>query len=45
MLDQMTVSREQTRKMGEFSREKIASWSFEAVCRSFEENIPLKTRN
>jgi glycosyltransferase involved in cell wall biosynthesis len=45
MLDQMTVSREQTRKMGEFSGKKIASWSFEAVCRSFEENIPSKTRN
>ena len=45
VLDQMTVSREQTAKMGEFSKKLVTSWSFEAVCRSFEENIPNKTRH
>jgi glycosyltransferase involved in cell wall biosynthesis len=44
ILDQMTASKELTRKMGEFSRQHIASWSFESVCRSFEEHIPGRIR-
>ncbi|MEI7983377.1 MAG: glycosyltransferase family 4 protein [Bacteroidota bacterium] len=39
LLDDMTASRAFTRQMGKVSGERIANWSFEAVCRSFEKNI------
>jgi glycosyltransferase involved in cell wall biosynthesis len=42
ILDKMTVSRGLTGEMGKFSEQIITAWSFEAVCRSFEENIPRK---
>ncbi|HNW74009.1 MAG TPA: glycosyltransferase family 4 protein [Bacteroidales bacterium] len=40
LLDIMTESREQTRKMGESSLKIIAAWSYEAVCKSFETHLP-----
>jgi glycosyltransferase involved in cell wall biosynthesis len=39
LLNYMTRSRENTKKMGELSRQIISSWSFENICRSFEKNI------
>jgi glycosyltransferase involved in cell wall biosynthesis len=45
ILDKMTTSRKLTVEMGKFSEQIITAWSFEAVCRSFEENIPRKTRH
>lgn len=40
LLDIMTLSRTYTRQLGDASREHIAGWTFNAVCKSFETNIP-----
>lgn len=44
LLDKMSTSREHARLMGEVSRQRIASWSFGAICKSFEMNMgrPVK---
>jgi len=39
LLEKMTRSRQSTRLMGEVSRQRIASWSFGEICKSFEVNI------
>jgi len=39
LLDKMTQSREYTRQLGKASGRRIASWSFEAIRKSFEMNI------
>ena len=38
-LDEMTKSRDHLKKMGETSRQLIKSWSFEQICKSFEDHI------
>jgi glycosyltransferase involved in cell wall biosynthesis len=44
LLEKMAKSREYTRILGEASRQRIASWSFEAICRSYEFNMTGKTQ-
>ena len=44
LLDIMTVSRTYTRQLGDASREHISGWTFNAVCKSFETNIPRSVK-
>jgi glycosyltransferase involved in cell wall biosynthesis len=39
LLKKMTISRELAKKMGQVSRQRIASWSFEEICKSYEANF------
>lgn len=43
-LRSITASKPQLLQMGQASRKRIASWSFEAICQSFEEHIPKSIR-
>lgn len=42
LLGHLTSSKERVQEMGAFSAKHITKWSFEAICRSFEEHIPGK---
>jgi glycosyltransferase involved in cell wall biosynthesis len=39
LLKKMTLSRAYVKKMGQASKQHIASWSFEEICKSYESNI------
>jgi glycosyltransferase involved in cell wall biosynthesis len=39
LLKKMTISRAYVKKMGQASKQHIASWSFEEICKSYESNI------